>query len=64
MGYAIMRKDGKILELLVPPGAKASFRALAKSIVVWTNEQGIEEIGGIVPPLFADLYSGVGFFSL
>ena len=64
MGYAIMRQDGKILELLVSPGDKAAFRALAKSIMLWANKRGIEEIGGIVPPLLADLYSGVGFCHL
>lgn len=48
-GYAIVRSDGLILDLLVDPTATGAARALLDSVILWAIRQGRSRIYSILP---------------
>ena len=62
-GYALLRHDGLILDLLVHPKDADAFHALLDEVVRWCSEQSVTELSGIAPriPWLAELYARAGF---
>jgi hypothetical protein len=62
-GYALVRRDGLILDLLVHPEDADAFDALVEEVVRWCAERSVTELSGIAPriPALGELYARAGF---
>lgn len=62
-GYALVRQDGMILELLARPDDQSAIKALVVHLTGWARTNGIAELSAIMTqhPAFRDAYMRAGF---
>jgi len=62
-GYAIVRRDGMLLDLLVHPDDPKAFTAILAHIAQWSKKHTISELSAIIPgvPKLSAMYAMSGF---
>jgi hypothetical protein len=62
-GYAIVRRDGMVLDLLVHPDDPMAFTAMLAHIAEWSRKHAIRKLSSIIPgvPKLSAMYTTSGF---